>query len=43
MNRPPADPPPELFPAPAPPGLTPADLDVPDDQWRAAAKARRTS
>lgn len=32
-----------LFPAPAPPGLTPADLDVPDDRWRAAAKARRTS
>lgn len=31
-----------LFPAPAPAGLTPADLDVPDDRWRAAAKSRRS-
>lgn len=43
VTRPPDDPPPGLFPAPAPAGLTPADLDVPDDRWRAAAKARRTS
>lgn len=32
-----------LFPAPAPPGLTPADLDVPDDRWRHNVRARRTS
>lgn len=32
-----------LFPAPAPPGLTRADLDHPDPAWRAAAKSRRTS
>ena len=32
-----------LFPAPAPPGLTPADLDVPDDGWRASARSRRSS
>ncbi len=33
---------PGLFPAPspAPPGITPADLDTPDPQWRAAAKSR---
>ena len=32
-----------LFPAPAPAGLTPADLDVPDDGWRASARSRRSS
>lgn len=32
-----------LFPAPAPEGLTPADLDVPDDRWRRNARARRTT
>lgn len=32
-----------LFPAPAPPGITPADLDFPDPAWKAAARARRSS
>ena len=32
---------PGLFPAPAPPGITPADLDVPDALWRAAVHDRR--
>lgn len=40
------EPRPALFdaadPAPAPPGLTPADLDVPDPAWRRAARSRRT-
>lgn len=40
MTRPTAPP---LFPAPAPAGLTPADLDVPDDGWRASARSRRSS
>lgn len=30
-------------PAPAPLGLDPADLDVPDAAWRRAARARRSS
>lgn len=40
MTRPTAPP---LFPAPAPAGITPADLDVPDPAWRAAARSRRSS
>ena len=36
---------PALFdaPAPAPIGITPADLDVPDDAWRRAARSRRST
>lgn len=42
-----SEPRPVLFdvpePVPAPAGLTPTDLDVPDPAWRRAARARRSS
>lgn len=42
MSDPP-EPPLGLFPPPAPPGLTPTDLDVPDAAWRTAAQSRRST